>query len=301
MSELQASINNNTSNPSAAGRVFFGANLGALVFSVVVICMLYSGWLNRENHYLTAESGMGYALGIIGGVLMLILLLYPARKRFRIMQLLGPVKYWFRGHMMLGVIGPSCILFHANFQLGSLNSNVALICMLLVAFSGIIGRFIYRQIHYGLYGRKATLEQLRRDKEISEGQLAATFALLPRLQQRLTSYENVALSPTKGLLHGIIRRFTLAPRNHWTYFISLFQIRRALRLEVKRKKLGADIYRQRYKMMRRYLSAYFTTLQKITVFSFYEKLFSMWHVLHLPLFLMMLISGVVHVIAVHMY
>jgi len=301
VSELQASINNNTSNPSAAGRVFFGANLGALVFSVVVICMLYSGWLNRENHYLTAESGMGYALGIIGGVLMLILLLYPARKRFRIMQLLGPVKYWFRGHMMLGVIGPSCILFHANFQLGSLNSNVALICMLLVAFSGIIGRFIYRQIHYGLYGRKATLEQLRRDKEISEGQLAATFALLPRLQQRLTSYENVALSPTKGLLHGIIRRFTLAPRNHWTYFISLFQIRRALRLEVKRKKLGADIYRQRYKMMRRYLSAYFTTLQKITVFSFYEKLFSMWHVLHLPLFLMMLISGVVHVIAVHMY
>lgn len=244
---------------------------------------------------------MGYALGIIGGVLMLILLLYPARKRFRFMKLLGPVKYWFRGHMMLGVIGPSCILYHANFQLGSLNSNVALICMLLVALSGVIGRFIYRQIHYGLYGRKATLEQLRHDKEISEGQLAATFALLPRLQQRLTAYENIVLSTPPGLLSSIIRRFTLAPRNHWTYFISLWQIRRAIRLEVKQNQLGANVYRQRYRMMRRYLSTYFTTIRKITVFSFYEKLFSMWHVLHLPLFLMMLISGIVHVIAVHMY
>ena len=70
---------------------------------------------------------------------------------------------------------------------------------------------------------------------------------------------------------------------------------------MKQKKLSRTAYHQRYKITRQYLSAYFSTIQKITVFSFYEKLFSMWHVLHLPLFLMMLISGIVHVIAVHMY
>lgn len=302
MTDIQASASiNNSSNPPASNRVFPGTHLGAVLFSIAVICVLYSGWLNRENHYLTAENGTGYALGIIGGVLMLVLLLYPARKRFRFMRLLGPVKYWFRGHMMLGIIGPSCILFHANFQLGSLNSNVALACMLLVAASGIIGRFIYRQIHYGLYGRKATLEQLRRDKEISEGQLAATFALVPQLQQRLLAYENIALSSKPGLMRGVIRHITLTPRSYWTSFISLAQIRRALRIEVKQKKLTATLSHQRYRLMKRYLSEYFTTIQKITVFSFYDKLFSLWHVLHLPLFLMMLISGVVHVIAVHMY
>jgi len=301
VTDLQASIKNNNANPTPSAPVFLGAQVGALFFSIVVVAMLYSGWQNRDNHYLTAESGTGYALGIIGGVLMLILLLYPARKRFRFMRLLGPVKFWFRGHMMLGVIGPTCILFHANFQWGSLNSNVALICMLLVAGSGIIGRFIYRQIHYGLYGRKATLEQLHRDKEKSEGQLAATFALTPQLQQRLTSYENIALSSQPGLLLGLFRRVTFSPRSYLTYLFSLLQIRRALRREVKQQKLSRNVYQQRYKITRQYLSAYFNTIQKITVFSFYEKLFSMWHVLHLPLFLMMLISGIVHVIAVHMY
>jgi hypothetical protein len=33
----------------------------------------------------------------------------------------------------------------------------------------------------------------------------------------------------------------------------------------------------------------------------YERLFSLWHVLHLPLFFMLLAAGIVHVIAVHVY
>lgn len=301
MTDLQAAINNNTANPPASRPLFPGAQAGAFLFSVVVIALLFSGWQNRDNHYLTAESGTGYMLGIIGGVLMLVLLLYPARKRYRFMRFLGPVKYWFRGHMMLGVVGPTCVLYHANFQWGSLNSNVALVCMLLVAASGIIGRFIYRQIHYGLYGRKATLEQLHLDKEKSEGQLVATFALTPRLEQRLTRYANIALSPRSSVLQAFFRRLTFSPRSYLTYIFSLRQIRRALRNEVKQQRLNRNLYHQRYKVTKQYLSAYFNTIQKITVFSFYEKLFSLWHVLHLPLFLMMLISGIVHVIAVHMY
>jgi hypothetical protein len=36
-------------------------------------------------------------------------------------------------------------------------------------------------------------------------------------------------------------------------------------------------------------------------FTLYERMFSFWHVLHFPLFLMMVISALVHVLAVHMY
>ena len=32
-----------------------------------------------------------------------------------------------------------------------------------------------------------------------------------------------------------------------------------------------------------------------------RRLFSYWHVLHIPLFFMLLIAGIVHVIAVNMY
>ena len=53
------------------------------IFSILVMISLVYGWLNRDSNYITAESGIGYALGIIGGSLMLILLMYPISKRIR--------------------------------------------------------------------------------------------------------------------------------------------------------------------------------------------------------------------------
>ena len=44
--------------------------------------------------------------------------------------------------MGLGIIGPIFILYHCNFQLGAVNSNVALWSMLTVAGSGVVGRFL---------------------------------------------------------------------------------------------------------------------------------------------------------------
>jgi hypothetical protein len=64
----------------------------------------------------------------------------------RSLRTFGSVVFWFRLHMTLGLIGPTLILFHANFRLGSLNSNVAMFAMLLVAASGIVGRYLYRKI-----------------------------------------------------------------------------------------------------------------------------------------------------------
>jgi hypothetical protein len=39
----------------------------------------------------------------------------------------------------------------------------------------------------------------------------------------------------------------------------------------------------------------------VVEFAAFERLFSLWHALHLPLFLMLLVAGVVHVVAVHVY
>ena len=100
--------------------------IGTLLYTLITITLLYLGWQNRDFSYLNAEYGTGYALGIIGGVMMLLLYLYPARKQWRPMRRMGPVKYWFRMHMILGVVGPVTVIFHSNFRLGSLNSSVAM-------------------------------------------------------------------------------------------------------------------------------------------------------------------------------
>ncbi|HET8709864.1 MAG TPA: hypothetical protein VFM32_00705, partial [Spongiibacteraceae bacterium] len=112
-------------------------------FAVAVLAALVYGWQHRDEYYLTAEHGIGYALGIIGGSMMLLLLLYPLRKRLSFMGRWLPLRHWFRTHMILGVIGPLCILYHCNFHLGAANSNIALLCMGLMVGSGLIGRYIY--------------------------------------------------------------------------------------------------------------------------------------------------------------
>lgn len=135
-------------------------NLDVLFFMFAAY-LITRGVLNREDSFLTAETGTGYMLGIIGGSMMLLLMLYPLRKHARFMRSMGPIKYWFRTHMLFGVAGPVLILFHSNFSLGSTNSNIALICMLVVAGSGLFGRFFYSRIHEGLYGRKIQLAELQ--------------------------------------------------------------------------------------------------------------------------------------------
>ena len=50
-----------------------------------------------------------------------------------------------------------------------------------------------------------------------------------------------------------------------------------------------------------FIKRYTDTLRKIVALRMYERLFSLWHILHLPLFIMMIITAVIHIFAVHMY
>ena len=146
--------------PTSAGRLAF---IPAFAFGAAIAAALLLGWYNSEEGHLTPGTGVGYWLGIAGASAMLLLLLYPLRKRVKGLRGLGSVGGWFRLHMVLGIVGPALILFHSNFKLGALNSNVALFAMLIVAASGLIGRYLYGRIHLGLYGRRAEIEELLTD------------------------------------------------------------------------------------------------------------------------------------------
>ena len=77
--------------------------LAPIAFATAIIGALYFAWIERDEGRLTAESGLGYWLGIAGGVIMLMLVAYPLRKRFRILHGLGRVANWFRFHVILEV------------------------------------------------------------------------------------------------------------------------------------------------------------------------------------------------------
>ena len=268
---------------------------------ILLALAITAGYLLRDVTFITPEAGLGYWLGIIGGSMMLALLLYPLRKRLRFLHFMGPTRHWFRMHMAFGLVGPLLILYHCNFQLGSVNSKVALYCMLLVAGSGIIGRHFYARIHRGLYGRKTSLRDLQRDLARSNEKSHGLVTLMPELVARLDAMaeelQGCQVTRTLGIRRSLRWTFT----HHVTHLSLWLTARR----ELKRAALNSSVVQGSYSRLMRsaskFIRDYMALVGRVAQFSFYERLFALWHVLHLPIFLLMVLSALFHVLAVHMY
>lgn len=271
-----------------------------ITYLLITIMLGYSLWVRDEGH-ITAESGLGYALGIAGATVTLALLTYPLRKRFRFMRNWGSVPTWFHFHMLLGVVAPALILAHSGFHFGSLNSSIAIISMLLVAGSGVIGRYVYVRIHFGLYGAKATLEGLRAAVEDEGSRIGIALSFAPALRDRLFKFAAKALAPETNVLLAGIRILFIGIRIHWVRFIAYLSLSWNLRREAKRLGWSSAVRRQTTKNTRKFIRDYLGGIRKTVQFTFYERLFGLWHVLHIPLFFMLLIATSVHIVAVHMY
>ena len=259
------------------------------------------GYLLRDFGYITPESGVGYWLGIIGGSMMLFLLLYPLRKRIRILQIFGPTRFWFRLHMAFGLVGPLLILYHCNFQLGSVNSKVALYCMLLVAGSGIVGRHFYARIHRGLYGRKTSLRELQQDLAASVDKSHGLATLMPILVARLNKMaeelQGCGVTQTLGIRRSIRWTFT----HHFTHFSLWLTARRELKTMADNSSIVARDRDRLSRAASKFIHDYMLLVGRVAQFSFYERLFALWHILHMPIFLLLVVSALFHVLAVHMY
>ncbi len=271
------------------------------VFTVSVCIILFAGWRLRSYELITPEQGAGYVFGRLGTAAMGILLIYPLRKRVRGLEGLGSIKGWFRFHMVLGIVGPVFILFHCNFQLGSLNSNVALFSMLIVSTSGIMGRYIYSRIHHGLYGQRAEFLELKQSFEQAREGAELQFSLIPGIPEVLDVYSKEVLVTSSNLMQSIGRLLTVRLAS-WKAYKQVKKIT-AQHLDTyaaqhhwvasRKKRMQKQIERKTWRFINQAL--------KVSEFNFYERLFALWHMLHLPLVFILAFAIVIHVVAVNRY
>lgn len=294
-------MNQNQDNGMVQRYLPAASNLPPLLFGIMVLIALVMGWRLNLSNYISPETGIGYLLGIIGGSMMLLMLLYSLRKRLRFMRHFFAVKYWFRMHMMFGVLGPTCILYHCAFSLGSVNSNVALVCMLIVAGSGLIGRYIYRQIHYGLYGNKTNAEQLKQDLLQSLANVETLYTLVPDIEQKLFHIDISKLQQRQNIFTQFVSMLFYRIKSRIAVFQAFRTISKTRSILKKQQHWDNKTARRFSVESRRALTIYYATIRKIVGLQFYERMFALWHVLHVPLFIMMIISGIAHVFAVHLY
>jgi hypothetical protein len=193
------------------------------------------------------------------------------------------------------------ILYHANFSLGSLNSNVALIAMLLVVASGFIGRYIYTKIHHGLNDQRIDLEQLRAETELKRRELGLEIALGDDVQEQLTRLEKEATAVHASLWRDTRRTLSLGIDTR----LARFSLRRQIALRMREAALlqhwNWRVRRAHQKAAFRFLNAYLGSVRKIAAYGYFARLFALWHVAHMPLFFLLIFAAIAHVFAVHMY
>jgi hypothetical protein len=272
-----------------------------LVWTVVVAMTIAWGSQAHLERYITPQRGLGYWLGIIGGSMMILLLLYSVRKRLRWLRWLGGIPAWFQFHMVLGVVGPLLVLFHSNFSLGATNSNVALISMLLVAGSGVVGRYIYTRLHAQMDGREETLEHLKAVGNRRRSQ-RTSIEFLPGLVEAIDRVERRFIEPPKRGIARFLHLFTGPVRMAMARWIVRREIEEALNEASRRESPLIAKHAHRIAAgARRYAYRRLEAGRRVQEYQMYARLFSFWHVLHIPLFFMLLIAGIVHVIAINMY
>lgn len=276
-----------------------------IIWYSLICFLLLAGWVTRDQRYLVAESGIGYWFGIIGGVMMLILLIYPMRKRFRRWAVIGSVKSWFRLHMILGIAGPVIIIFHSGFKLGSFNSSIAFFCMLIVATSGLVGRKLYEGIHHGLYGSKVRFEEFYSGDKLASMLLRRSGidrrkredAELPggdrRLKSRRADTNDSNIANEYEEIEELLTNQHTGLNRSLRFYRSMNSRIKKLRRQVAKSNLN-----QKAKKL---IDQRLKDLRSICSLGTKEILFSYWHILHLPLFIMLILSGLIHVAAVHLY
>lgn len=270
------------------------------VLVATTIAILVSFAIGRSGRF-TAGDDIGYNLGLVGGVMMLLLLLYPARKHIAALRSWGAVKYWFAVHMFLGICGPVLVLAHSTYHLHSVNASVALVCMLVVAGSGIVGRYFYTKVHKGLYGEKLSLQELQSKVRTEKEEVGSKLHFVPKVEARLEAFETYALEVPASYGSALWRFATIWIHRRAAYGYCVGELRAALRATAKARNWERDKYRRRLRAAVALVREFLSTSQRVAQFSVFDRLLELWHVAHVPLVYLLVISGIAHVVYVHMY
>lgn len=285
--------------PPAAKVRATGRRRDDLMLFLVVIALTWTAWQVSHMGLFKPNDDISYWIAVVGGSMMLMLFSYPLRKHVSFMRGLGKVKWWFWFHLLMGIGGPWLILVHSGFNSESLNAGVALYSMVIVVASGVIGLFIYVRVHRGLDGERTSLQELSKRAGFVESEARSRLHFAPAVEQRLLAFEQQQMR--RGFV-AHLRKVTLLPlEQKVTYVRCLLELRGPLNARAAKHHWTDSELKRRRRRANRLVDRYLNAVVRVAQYTAFERLFALWHVAHLPFVYLLILSAVVHVIAVHAY
>jgi hypothetical protein len=163
--------------------------------------------LSPKHAYLKPSGAIGLRLGMFGVLLFLFIYLYPLRKKWAWLGRQGSSKRWLDFHVLLGLVAPVVITFHSSFKFNGI-AGVAYWIMVMVALSGVVGRYIYAQIPRSLNSADLSLQEAQEQSLRLATKLKSTGILSPRDVDGLLKLPDVRRVQSISLL-GVLWRMLL--------------------------------------------------------------------------------------------
>jgi hypothetical protein len=265
----------------------------ALIGLTAILILSFNGWSYykiplelrpfNSNYGTMKPSGIySHGLGIIGTAMVIIgVITYTSRKRFRALRNIGSLSYWLEFHIFLCFVGPVFVVFHTTFKASGI-ASIALWTMSAVVASGLIGRFLYVQIPRNINGTELTIDEINNEMQ--------QVGLL------LQKY------PVGILLNTLIDKSfaTLkTPKSFWETISCLVRLeliklktRGKIREVLSWNKIPGDIGTQ----LRAAALSRAALMQKSLLLAQIERLLFYWHAVHLPFTIIMFIALTAHII-----
>jgi hypothetical protein len=235
-------------------------------------------------------------LGVVGGLMMLCgASFYVLRKRVRALKQMGHMKHWLNVHILLCLYGPLLVLYHSGLSVKAFNSGVALYTMLVVLFSGVAGRFIYRHFQLTLSGERASLKEMREEIDGVMADVTARFPdagpMVRDIAALFTPKREQRSGGPFGSLLQMIRLDWFARRLKARIGRQLRQGGSALRLLNERDRRAIEDGLLRLIGLEKNIAALEAT----------ARLFALWHTLHVPLIWLLVVTVMVHMTAIFLF
>lgn len=273
-----------------------------LLLIATLLALIALAWQIGERRWVRPQEPLGYWIGVAGGVMMLLLFLYPLRKHARWTRRVGTVKGWFWFHLAMGVAGPWLILVHTAFRTGSLNAAVALYSMGIVVVSGVVGRFLYVRLGSHLDEAVAALQAVRRKAGLEQdGGAVSALHFAPRVERRLRAFEARELAGQASRWRDLRQVVLLPLQRRLQLLRCLHELRAPLAARAAAGGWSGDELARRRRRARRLVDEHLEAVVRVARQQAFSRVFALWHVAHLPFIYLLVISAIVHVVAVHAY
>jgi hypothetical protein len=246
-----------------------------LIFALLAIVVITAAYLVLARDGIPRPSStLGLVLGATGFLLMLSTeTLYSLRKRWPRFHF-GPTSSWLRWHIVTGIVGPYLVLLHSGWKFHGL-AGVLTLVVAVVVVSGFIGRYIYTAVPRTIDGAELAVRDL-------ENRLA-------------TVDEQLEALGIQGMDRQALASVMEMPARGWrlVFFRTWLRWRQRRRLRRLLARLGPQ-GRARAGQFEELLAERFRWQLQIDSLAAGRRLLALWHVIHIPLGVVMFTLAVIH-------